>query len=605
VFAGLGALALVLTAWVALKVNTAGQAGYDGKEALESAESSIAKGNIDEADAALDQAERSFAKARSEVRSLGPFRAVARQVPLVRTQVRAAESFAGAGLDLTAAARRLTITAHRLLEPNDPDTSVADAVKALEDIQVALDDGVAEMRSAAKRVTDLDGKRLFGTLQTARDQLSEARGPAMDRAEGAQRALDGALAFLGADGERNWLVVTQNPDEPRPLGGFIGTVGLMRTDGKDPRLVQHDGVTEWQDRHRGIVISYQDAPPAFSVPEDPEPMRLANTNATYDWPSDAATAMQMWNESGEPKVDGVLSLTPEAMARVVKVLGRVPVPGYSEVLTSRNLLKTIDFHVHDRGLGVEDPQGKQFIADAAEAVLDGMLDATTDQWVDLARALGDAFDGREAMGYSTDPAVAKALAIRGWDAQLPSGPGDFVGYGEFAYEAKNGRGLVRTFRHDVDIHADGSATVRTEVEIANTDPYSEDFNPSSSAYAVMHGPVGSSLGYGSNDWFSEERPVEGHPGAGWVVSAPPGGTTTFVVEWDVPQLVVRGADGRLAYRLDWWRVVGNRKDRLNLNVQLPDGWSWAEKAPPETIKLQSDISGEWRIDGGTSVKLRD
>src|SRR4051794_3675116 len=129
--------------------------------------------------------------------------------------------------------------------------------------------------------------------------------------------------------------------------------------------------------------------------------------------------MRMWNGSGEPKVDGVLSLTPEAMARVVKVLGRVPVPGYDEVLTSRNLLKTIDFHVHDRGLGVEDPQGKQFLTDAAKAVLDGMLDATTDQWVDLARALGDAFDAREAIGYSTDPPVARALAIRGWDEQLP------------------------------------------------------------------------------------------------------------------------------------------------------------------------------------------
>src|SRR3954452_11448051 len=138
----------LISIWTAAKVNAAGQAGYDGKEALESAESAIAKGDVHKADKALDDAEASFTKARSEVHSLGPIRAVARQVPLARTQVRAAESFAGAGLDLTAAARRLTLAAHRLLDPNDPHTSVADAVKNLEDIQVALNGGITELHVA-------------------------------------------------------------------------------------------------------------------------------------------------------------------------------------------------------------------------------------------------------------------------------------------------------------------------------------------------------------------------------------------------------------------------------------------------------------------------
>ena len=39
--------------------------------------------------------------------------------------------------------------------------------------------------------------------------------------------------------------------------------------------------------------------------------------------------------------------------------------------------------------------------------------------------------------------------------------------------------LVRDFHHVVDIKRDGSAKVRTEVEIANTDPFSEDFNVNS------------------------------------------------------------------------------------------------------------------------------
>ena len=61
---GLAALALVVI-WAGLKINSAGRAGYDGKQALESAEAAIAEGDVDAADAALDEAEEAFSRARS------------------------------------------------------------------------------------------------------------------------------------------------------------------------------------------------------------------------------------------------------------------------------------------------------------------------------------------------------------------------------------------------------------------------------------------------------------------------------------------------------------------------------------------------------------
>ena len=83
-YVALGVVAFALLwVWVGAKVNSAGQAGFDGKEALESAQKAIAAGDVDKADAALDQAEEAFERAQSEVHSLGPFRSVARQVPLV------------------------------------------------------------------------------------------------------------------------------------------------------------------------------------------------------------------------------------------------------------------------------------------------------------------------------------------------------------------------------------------------------------------------------------------------------------------------------------------------------------------------------------------
>ena len=187
-----GLVALGLFVWVALTIRSAGQAGYDGKEALESAESAIAAGDVEQADAALDDAEASFQDGSLEGpgprapagRSAGRCRSCARRCGQPNPSPRWAWSS-------RTAARGITLAANHLLEPNDPDTSVADAVAALEEIQVALDDGVQEMRSAAERVSDLDGKRLFGNLGVARTQLSEELGPGArpgaGRAEGPRR----------------------------------------------------------------------------------------------------------------------------------------------------------------------------------------------------------------------------------------------------------------------------------------------------------------------------------------------------------------------------------------------------------------------------------
>ena len=88
-------------------------------------------------------------------------------------------------------------------------------------------------------------------------------------------------------------------------------------------------------------------------------------------------------------------------------------------------------------------------------------------------------------------------------------------------------------------------------------------------------------------------------------SADPGGSTKFVSEWDVPQVLVRGPDGTPAYQLDWWRVVGNRADQLTLEVHLPKGWSWAADPPPETIALSADFTLTVPIDGAEDVDLSD
>src|SRR5207237_10831259 len=97
---------------------------------------------------------------------------------------------------------------------------------------------------------------------------------------------------------------------------------------------------------------------------------------------------------------------------------------------------------------------------------------------------------RKAMAWSSRRIIQHALTERAWDGALPEVSGDFFYEGEFEYTAKNGRGLHRTFDHDVVLHADGSAEITTKVTIANTLPPSSSglLNIDPLSFVTLYGP---------------------------------------------------------------------------------------------------------------------
>jgi hypothetical protein len=238
----------------------------------------------------------------------------------------------------------------------------------------------------------------------------------------------------------------------------------------------------------------------------------------------------------------------------------------------------------------------------AEPVLHAALHAPSDKWVDLGEQLAAAGDARETMTWSADPKVENVLAQHEWDGQLPPVAGDFFCNGDFEYAAKNGRGLQRTFDHVVHVQPDGSGTVETTITLTNTLP--EDVtgkeNTGATIYTALYGPVGATLDPSSEKPFvTDERPVAGHPAAGYVLRAPPLQSTSTKVVWQVPHLLQRASDGKWRYSLHWHHVATNRADALHLDIRLPNGWRWAGDAPRADLRLDQDVDGEWRIADGS------
>jgi Protein of unknown function (DUF4012) len=579
-----------------VRVDRAVRAATQGKRALLRAEADLADRDVQATRADLDQASAAFARVRHEIHALGPLRRIADTVPLVRVQLRAALAYADAGDVLTKGARDITDAAAEVIDPPNPRLRLSRSLDALRRIRMALEAGIADLDTANTRMLALNGERLFGPLDSTRRQLARELPRARQRAQKADEGVAALIDFVGGAGPRRYLVFSQNPDEPRPTGGFIGSYGLISAMSGHVTLERYASIESWYLVHPETDVPADKAPTAFRVSIPAVHQTLANVNAVADWPTAGRLAATMWQRAGEAPVDGAMSVTPEFLARVLGVLGPVRVPGYPDRVTESNVIGRIDYYTHVEVVA-PGTNRKQFLVALARVVVAKLLDAPASTWDPLGRQVAAAFDAREAMAWSSDSVMQTALSDRRWDGTLPATAGDFFYDGEFAYATKNGRALRRTFEHVVTLAADGSGRVTTTVTIADVEPLSA-FNIDSFSYLTFYGPTGATFVRSSKPAVASEPARAAHPAMGWALTAPALGTTTLTYTWSVPHLAVHVRGGTWSYQLWWMHLPAHTGDILHLHVRLPAGWRWDRGAPGSSWALDHDVVGNWAIDAG-------
>ncbi|MEA2932684.1 MAG: hypothetical protein QOI56_1469, partial [Actinomycetota bacterium] len=546
----------------------ASRAALDGKAALLRAEALLGNRRLEPAKVELLRAGADFDRSHQEIRTIVRYLPFARAIPLVGSQVRGVDELSQAGVLLSTAGVRLADAATGIIHPADGEQRLSDAIDRLRGVQDLLRQGVASIDAAKAKVDHLDRERLIRPLGRARTDLSRRLPAFRDRATGAEDALSSMITFAGGDGPRRYLVLSQNPDEVRPTGGFIGTYGVLSAVEGNVTLERYDSIESW-------IVPRPDvtARPA----ERGSPLRfdsrisqtLANVNTSPDWPQGAQLAARLWERGGEEPVQGVVSFTPTFLARILRVVGPVTVESYGETITADNLVERLDYYTHvappEPGTGRKD-----LIGVLAQAIMPRLFDAPASQWDGLAQAFGDSFGNRDAMAWSTDAEVARVLAERGWDGSVPVTTGDFMYPSEFEYSAKHGRQLRRTYEHHVAIQRDGSARITTTVKIVNpSGPDIVSSPPDTLTYITMYGPAGAVFDTASDPLGVAEPAVAGHPGYGWFRSLAPLSETSVTVVWDAPGVAKARPDGSFDYSLRWMRLPDHAGDTLDLSFELP------------------------------------
>jgi hypothetical protein len=437
-------------------------------------------------------------------------------------------------------------------------------------------DGVRELNhdlvAAADRVRPLvrPSSGLWGPVGNARRDFNEVAATSVARLDQGAEALRAATSFVGADGDRRYLIAVENNAEMRDQGSVLQYV-VVRFTGRRLVFENNGSVGDL----RLTAPAPTPIPPGtdqvFGPTRPTQLWQSVNTTADFPWSGRAMT--DMYRQATGQSVDGVIAVDVPALAALLRVVGPVTTPGEAGAINALNAGQIL---LHDQYDGLL-PNGntverRERLGEVTRGVVDKLTAGSYDA-VALGKELGDAAEGGHLRLWSQTATEEDVFARTG----LGGGPATAGADRTFHVAVENGTAskldyyVKPSVRQVVDVTPAGSAVVRTTVVVDNQAPVgaapSYQLGPDGVrqsgpgdyiAWLLLWGPAGSTQ-QGS---ITES----GLQLSQYFVDVPAGQRRELTFESVVPHAV---RDGRLTVRL----VPQPRAEPVDLTVQVQgSGW---------------------------------
>lgn len=313
---------------------------------------------------------------------------------------------------------------------------------------------------------------LWGGLGRARRDFDRVAAKSARRLREASDALVTARTFVGGSGDRRYLVALENNAEMRDQG-MVLSYGFVRFHAGQASFERTGHITDLTLSRPAPTPVPPGTAAVFGFISPTVLWQSVNATADFGWSGRAMAAMAL--QATKQPVDGVIAVDVPALARLLAVVGPVPVAGLAEPLTRDNAARVL---LHDQYAGLKPdeiaPARVARQAEATLAVMQRLLGGAHDA-VELGRQLGEAAAGGHLRLWSADDREERVFERSG----LGGGPAASLADRTFHVAVENrtvnkldyyvGTRIAQRIR----ITPRGAAQVLTTVRIDNRAPAGE------------------------------------------------------------------------------------------------------------------------------------
>ncbi|WP_191090006.1 DUF4012 domain-containing protein [Nesterenkonia ebinurensis] len=344
------------------------------------------------------------------------------------------------------------------LQPQDGQVDVT-AVAALD---TQIESALSSVTEARSRIATIDPAALVGPLRDGTIRVDSLLAEIEPTLEGTARATSLLPGFLGADGQREHLLLLQNNAEWRSHGGIVGQV---------IHITATDGHIEFTDQVPGADFTSLDeavTPLEFDTElifGDRPARYMQNPTMIPDFAEAAHVARQFWQSEHGGNPSGVIATDPVALSYILEATGPVEL-ATGDVLTSDNVVQLL---LNEAYLRYEDPAEQDvFFGLAADAVFDALLSGSAEPGPAL-QAITRAIEERRLLVWSPEEQERALLEGTPVAGALPVSDEQATTFGVYLNE---GGGTKLDYYMTVGSHAVwcGDGTTALRVTLHNDAP---------------------------------------------------------------------------------------------------------------------------------------
>jgi hypothetical protein len=466
----------------------------DGMENLNLAIKDIAHQNFEDSSLQFDKAIANFSQGAQQVNSMGGIILdVAHYVPFAskissgKNAVEAGKHFAVAGKSLNEVAKVAAGIKNATSDPSQNNLSLLEILsiceKNLTEVKSELD--AAQGNIDLILVDDLpeDKRSKFVLVKQTLPDLRSALELFLNNTHI-------LTDLLGGNGPRKYLFLFQNNSEMRATGGFIGSYGLLDIANGHIKNFFIDGIFNPDGQLRERIV------PPLPIQKISANWSMHDSNWFADFPTSAKKAIYFYEKTGGPTADGVITLTPTIMQKLLEITGPIEMSAYNVTLDSQNFIELTQYKV-EVDYDKQENKPKKILSDLAPMILEKLL-SSNDLTV-VSKTLQAFLDGlkeKHILFYSENNELQNMIAKQGWSGEIIATNKDYISVINTNVNGYKTDAIVdESIEHQASIQEDGSiidTVTITRKHNGGNSPY-EWLNKVNADYMRVYVPSGSKL----------------------------------------------------------------------------------------------------------------
>jgi len=479
--------------------------------------------NFDEASAYFASAEQGFEAAREQVNLISKIAAMLAPIfPSEKLrQAEQADYVIQTGIIAAEMGQYFSQLADKLLGESETETGMF--IMNLAEASQYLESKSLELGKVIIKIDPL----VFPEEYISLGKMMKEQGQRLSRSARELRLIsDLVLSAAGFEMDSRLLFVFQNNTELRGSGGFVGSYALVDFHNGEIKNIETPGGGSY-DTEAGL----------YTRVVSPEPLHLVNprwyfwdANWWPDWPMSASKLMWFLEESNGPSVDGVISITPTVMERILEVIGPLDMTlEYGEIITHENFWPVIQSITETKPLVASStassteeqvkPEPKKIIGDLLALLLSELpkrLDK--ENVIKLIGVFLDSFNEKQLLSYFNDKNDQQIINDLGWDAGINDTKGDYL----MVVNTNIGGGKTdKVIRETIDLftRVEEDGTVINELKITREHPgeKQDEFTGVRNVnWLRVYVPEGAEL-ISTSGWRTPDQEFFDSPDEGWIV----------------------------------------------------------------------------------------